>query len=406
MTIWARPGWRWGLILLICLGTSINYLARNSLAVLAPELEKLMGFGAKEYSYIIGGFQLAYTVMQPVCGRMIDWLGVRSGFALFAVAWSVFGMLHAGASGWLGLAALRVGLGASEATAIPAGVKVIGEWFKGAARSAGVGWLNVGTSFGAMLAPPFTVFLAARYGWRSPFIVIGFMGIAWAALWWLLYRSPAHLQAKRERVAAGPILRTRRFWAIAIPRFLAEPAWQTFSFWIPLYLHDERGWDLKTIALFAWAPFLFADLGGIVGGYASPLLIRLFGTELIRSRVLTFGIGAFLMIAPGCVALAGSPVLAMVLLCVGGLAHQIVSTAVTTLASDVFPSQQLAAATGWVGASGWVGGLLFSLLIGQVVGVTGYGPLFAALAVFDLLGFAILLVTLRGVRPIETESPA
>ncbi len=403
MSVWARPGWRWGLVALVILGAVINYLSRNSLAVLAPELKKLMGFGAREYSYVIGAFQLAYTVMQPVCGWVIDRLGVRTGFALFAAAWSIAGILHAGVGSWPALAGARALLGASEATAIPAGVKVIGEWFRGPSRSAAVGWLNVGTSFGAMLAPPLTGFLFIAYGWRAPFVVIGVMGLVWAALWWAVYRSPADVAPRATPGRAGPILSTRRFWAIAIPRFLMEPAWQTFSFWIPLYLHDERGWDLKAIALFAWAPFLAADLGGIVGGYVSPLLTRWTGVALLPSRQLTMAIGAVLMIAPGCTALAGSPVLAMGLLCVGGFAHQVLSTAVNTLCADLFAPERLATANGWLGAAGWTGGLLFSLLIGQVVGRTGFGPLFACLSVFDLIGLVVAVAMLRGVRPIPTH---
>ena len=410
MLLWSRPGWRWGLVVLISLGTIVNYLSRSSLAVLAPQLEHLMRFGAREYSYVIAAFQLAYTVMQPVCGRLIDALGVRAGFALFAVLWSVAGMLHAGASSWPALAAMRGLLGASEATAIPAGIKVIGEWFRGPARSAAVGWLNVGTSFGAMLAPPLTVALSVRYGWRAPFLVIGALGLVWAALWWTLYRSPPGTadtaEAKAAPVRAGAVLRTRRFWALAIPRFLAEPAWQTFSFWIPLYLADERGWNLQQIALFAWLPFLAADLGGVLGGYVSPLLIKLFRLHLVPARVAGLGLGAVMMVAPACVALAGSAAGALALLCVGGMAHQIISVSLNALSVDLFAPRGLATANGWVGSAGWAGGLLFSLLIGQVVGRTGYAPLFACLALFDLVGLAVAAVMLRGIQPIDLPEPA
>ena len=397
--------WRWGIIGVVILGTVINYLARNSLAILAPQLEHLQHFGAKEYSYVVGAFQLAYTVMQPVCGRVIDFLGVRAGFALFAVLWSLSCMLHAGVNGWQGLAAVRGLLGASEATAIPAGIKVVGEQFKGGERSAAVGWFNVGTSLGAMLAPPLTVLISLHYGWRAPFVVIGVMGLAWAVLWYALYRSPPTLKTTRKSGFGFDVLVTRRFWAIAIPRFLAEPAWQTFNFWIPLYLADERHWDIKQIALFAWAPFLAADLGGLVGGYISPLLIRVFKMDLIQARLAGMVLGAVLMIGPGCVTLVGNPYLAIGLLCIGGFAHQIVSITINTLSVDLFPTDRLATTNGWVGAAGWTGGLLFSLLIGQVVGKTGFGPLFALLAVFDIIGAVVLAVMLRGERPIA-EDPA
>jgi ACS family hexuronate transporter-like MFS transporter len=405
LTVTARSAtWRWGMVGVIILGTVINYLARNSLAVLAPQLEHLQHFGAKEYSYVVGAFQLAYTVMQPVCGRVIDFLGVRAGFALFAVLWSLACVFHAGVNGWQGLAAVRGMLGASEATAIPAGIKVVGEQFQGAERSAAVGWFNIGTSLGAMLAPPLTVFMSLHYGWRAPFVIIGAMGMAWAALWYALYRSPPTLKTTSRKGFGFDVLATRRFWAIAIPRFLAEPAWQTFNFWIPLYLADERHWDIKQIALFAWAPFLAADLGGLAGGYISPILIRLFKVDLIRARIMGMALGAFLMIAPGCVTLVGNPYLAIGLLCIGGFAHQIVSITINTLSVDLFPTDRLATTNGWVGAAGWTGGLLFSLLIGQVVGRTGFGPLFALLAVFDLVGAVVLYIMLRGERSILEET--
>jgi ACS family hexuronate transporter-like MFS transporter len=188
---------------------------------------------------------------------------------------------------------------------------------------------------------------------------------------------------------------------LAVPRFLAEPAWQTFSFWIPLYLSAERHWNLTQIALFAWAPFLAADLGGVVGGYLSPWLMKRWKLHLLRARQGAMTLGALLMIAPGCVTLAGDAGLAMALLCIGGFAHQIISVTINSLSADLFASRALATANGWVGAAGWTGGLLFSLLIGQVVQTTGYGPLFGALGVFDGAGAVALIVLLRGVTPFE-----
>ena len=393
----------WSVVGVVCLGTIVNYLSRNTLAVLAPQLEHLLKFGVTEYSYVVAAFQLAYTLMQPVCGFVLDRIGLRAGFALFAALWSVAGMLHAFAGGWAGLAVLRGGLGATEATAIPAGMKAIGEWFRGAERSAATGWFNVGTSFGAMLAPPLVVGLTLAFGWRAAFVATGGLGLAWAGLWYAVYRSPEEVEAVEAapRVGLLEIIRSRRYWALAIPRFLAEPAWQTFNFWIPLYLATERHWDLKQIALFAWTPFLAADLGGVFGGYLSPLLMRVLKLDLLPARLAVTGVGAGLMIAPGLIALAGNAYLAMALFCVGGFAHQMISVTINTLSADVFPSRTLGTANGWVGAAGWTGGLLFSLLIGQLVHVTGYGPLFGCLGVFDLIGFAVLAVMLRGLTSFE-----
>ena len=244
-------------------------------------------------------------MVQPIGGFVLDRIGVRAGFALFALAWSAASVLHAGAGGWVGLAGARGLLGAAEAPAIPAGMKAISEWFKGPGRSRAVGWFNVGTSLGAMIAPPLTVALTLAYGWRASFVATGALGALWAGLWYALYRSPVELEkaaaVRGARASAVDILARRRFWALAVPRFLAEPAWQTFSFWIPLYLATARHLDLAHIALYAWTPFLAADLGGIAGGYLSPALMGLFGLRLIGARQLAFAIGAVLMIAPGCV---------------------------------------------------------------------------------------------------------
>lgn len=402
---------RWWIVALICAGTIANYLARNSLGVLAPELKAHLGMSTQQYSYVVGAFQLAYTVMQPIAGYIVDHVGLRAGFALFGVAWSAANMLHALAAGWLGLALFRGLLGAAESAAIPSGIKAIAEWFPARERSVAVGWFNAGTSLGALIAPPIVVAVSLWADWRMAFVVTGAIGLLWAAAWYAFYRSPgdhpaigpdeqAMIAADRPatppgRATAREILGTARFWTIAIPRFLAEPAWQTFSFWIPLYLATERGMDLKQIALFAWLPFLAADLGGVLGGYLSPFLMRRFRLKLIASRVTGVALAAVLMIAPGCIGLAASPYAAIALFCIGGFAHQMISVLINTLSADVFTPEEVGTANGFIGQAGWVGGLLFSLLIGQVADTIGYAPLFAALSVFDLIGAAVLILSMK-----------
>ena len=396
---------RWWVVVLICLGTIANYLARNSLGVLAPELKATLGMTTEQYSYVVGAFQLAYTVMQPIAGLIVDQFGLRVGFALFGVAWSGANMLHALAADWLSLAFFRGLLGLAEAAAIPSGIKAIAEWFPARERSVAIGWFNAGTSVGALIAPP-VVFAVSLWGdWRLAFLVTGAVGLVWAAAWLAFYRSPPRDEAAPPppRAAAREILGSARFWVIAIPRFLAEPAWQTFSFWIPLYLASERGMDLKQIALFAWLPFLAADLGGVLGGYLSPWLMRRFGLQLISSRVAGVAFAALLMIAPGCIGVAASPYTAIALFCVGGFAHQMISVLINTLSADVFTPAEVGTANGFVGQAGWIGGLLFSLLIGQLADRIGYAPLFDALAVFDLIGAAVLIAGMRRLTVPETR---
>jgi ACS family hexuronate transporter-like MFS transporter len=405
------PYLRWWIVALICVGTVANYLARNSLGVLAPELKTNLGMTTQQYSYVVGAFQLAYTVMQPIAGYIVDHIGLRAGFALFGVAWSVANMLHALAATWLGLAFFRGLLGLAESAAVPSGIKAIAEWFPARERSVAVGWFNAGTSLGALIAPPIVVAVSLWANWRVAFVVTGAIGLVWAAGWYAFYRSPsehpaitpeeqAMIAADRpttpaRRATAREILGTGKFWAIAVPRFLAEPAWQTFSFWIPLYLATERGMDLKQIALFAWLPFLAADLGGVLGGYLSPFLVNRFRMPLISSRIAGIALAAVLMIAPGCIGLVVSPYAAIALFCIGGFAHQMISVLINTLSADVFTPEEVGTANGFIGQAGWVGGLLFSLLIGQLADTIGYAPLFAALAVFDLIGAAVLIASMK-----------
>lgn len=408
---------RWWIVALICAGTIANYLARNSLGVLAPELKSALHMSTQQYSYVVGAFQLCYTIMQPVAGAFIDRFGLRAGFALFGLAWSAANMMHALAIGWVSLAIYRGILGLFESAAIPSGIKAVAEWFPARERSVAVGWFNAGTSLGALIAPPVVVAVALWADWRTAFLVTGGVGIFWAAAWYIFYRSPddhpaitpeekAMIAVEKpkgpvQRAKAKDILRTSRFWVIAVPRFLAEPAWQTFSFWIPLYLASERGMDLKQIALFAWLPFLAADVGGILGGYLSPWLMKR-GVTLIPSRVAGVALGAVLMIAPGCIGLAASPYTAIALFCIGGFAHQMISGLINTLSADVFAPAEVGTANGFIGQAGWIGGLLFSLLIGQLADTVGYAPLFAVLAVFDLIGAAVLIIFIRHLTPFST----
>ena len=418
---------RWWIISLVTLGTVLNYLARSSLSVAAPTLKTNFQMTTQEYSWVVAAFQGAYTIAQPLAGLALDWMGLRLGFALFAIGWSAANCCHAFATGWPSFAFFRGLLGLTEAAAIPAGIKVVGEWFPPVERTVATGWFNIGSSIGAMLAPPIVVFCISVWGWQSAFIVTGVVGFAWAALWYWGYRNPedhprlgaaerVHILGGRRAeedaadAAAGDaplgwrsVIGRRDFWSIAIPRFLAEPAWQTFSFFIPLYLFEARGMDLKSIAAFAWLPFLAADAGSILGGYYAPWLMRRFNVSLLTSRKIVMTTGAFCMIGPACIGLAGSPLMAIALFCVGGFAHQMLSGALLTLSADLFDRRVVATATGMAGSAAWIGGLSFSLVIGALADTIGYDPLFVCLALFDIAGAAALWLLMRkepAIRPV------
>lgn len=399
-------GLRWWIIGLIMLGTVFNYLARSSLSVAAPTLTEKLHLTTQQYSYVVTAFQAAYALAQPVAGFVIDLVGLKIGFAIFALAWAVSNMLHGLAMSWPALATFRAMLGVSEAAIFPAGMKTISQWFPARERSIAAGWLNTGTSLGAMLAPPLVVFCIVKYDWQMAFVITGGVALLWVALWLVFFRSPqehprlapaefdyirrGQTQHKRNEGTRRPswraIVRTRRFWGIGIARMLAEPAWQTFGAWIPLYMVTVRHMNLKEIALFAWMPFLAADLGSLLGGYLAPFFMRRFGVSLVTSRKLVIVTGAVLMIGPACVGLAASPYAAIALFCVGTFAHQALSGALFTLASDVFGQHEVATATGLSGMLGYFGATVFSLVVGALAGTVGYNPLFVCLMLFDVVG--------------------
>ena len=274
---------RWKLIGLVTLGTILNYLARSTLSVAAPQLKSEFGMTTEDYSWVVLAFQASYTVMQTVAGGVLDVLGTRLGFFLFAVGWALANMAHALATGWPSLAVFRALLGASEAAAIPAGTKAVSEWFPPRERSLATSVFQMGTSVGNMVAPPLVAFCILAWNWQAAFLVTGGLSLVWALLWYWSYRSPADhpalSDAERDAIAASreedvdakpatrrDLLKSRAFWGIAVPRFLAEPAWQTFNFFIPLYLVSVWNLDLKSIALWAWMPFLAADFGSLAAG--------------------------------------------------------------------------------------------------------------------------------------------
>jgi ACS family hexuronate transporter-like MFS transporter len=404
---------RWWMICLIMLGSIINYLTRSTLAVAAPTLLHELHISAKEYSWIVGAFQGA-IMAQPVCGYVLDVLGLKAGFAIFAIVWSLVNMSHSLANSWQAFAWLRGFLGFAEGSANPAGMKATAEWFPARERGLAGGVYNIGASFGSMLAPPLVAWAILTYNWRAAFLITGALGLVWAAMWLLLYHSPdrhpslsaeekeyiaagqeKHLRGDGSRPSVAKILGQRNFWGIALPRFLADPTWGTLSFWLPLYLSTVRHMDLKQIAMFAWMPFLAADFGCVFGGLVAIRAQKQFGLSIVNARRCAFTLGAVLMLGMGFVGFVKSPYAAIALLSLGGFAHQTLSVTVITMSSDLFRRNEVATVAGMAGTCGNAGLLIFSLLIGGLVATVGYTPFFICLGVLDLLGAAVLWTLVR-----------
>jgi ACS family hexuronate transporter-like MFS transporter len=360
-------------------------------------------------------FQITYLVMQPFSGRIIDWLNIRVGLALSILWWSLAQMLAAFAVSWQTFALFRALLGVGEAGAFPGAAKTVAQWFRPRERTIATGILNVGAGFGAAIAPPFVVYLIMHYNWQAAFVVTGGVGVLWVTIWLLLYRSPeehpwmsptelAYLKEGQEELLVEDqpeekgvwkvVLSRRDFWGVAIARFLSEPAWQFFTYWIPLYLVSARHMNLKEIGYFAWLPFVAGDLGCLFGGLLSPLFIRL-RCSVLMARKLSASVCALLMVFAIFIGRAPTPAWAIVFFCIAAFAHQAMSSTLLTLPADLFPKRTVATANGLSGSVGGLGGMLFTMVVGIVAMKIGYGPLFTAIAFFDLLGSAALWALLR-----------
>ena len=408
-------GLRWWMMGLLMLGSVINYLTRATLAVAAPIVLKDLDITTQQYSWILSAFQFA-IMLQPLCGYVMDSVGLKLGFAIFAIAWSFISMAHGLASSWPTLFGLRALLGFAEGSANPAGMKATSEWFPATERGLAGGFFNMGASVGSMLAAPLVAWAILTHSWQFAFVLTGAIGLVWSTLWLLFYQSPSKHQAlspqERDYILSGqeshlagegkPSFRTvlgeRNFWGIAIPRFLADPTWGTLTFWLPLYLTTVRGFDLKQIAMFAWLPFLAADLGCMFGGTISIALQKR-GVGLINARRTAFTVGALLMTGVAFVGTVNSPYVAVALLSLAGFAHQTLSVTVITMASDLFRRSEVATVAGMAGTCGNAGVLVFSLLMGALVTRVGYTPFFIGLAALDLIGAALLWTLVRERQP-------
>ena len=403
---------RWTIIGLFVGAMVLNYLSRAILGVAAPTIMAEQNISTAEYSWITGAFQIG-IMLQPVCGYILDIIGLKAGLGMFVALWSLLTMAHGWATGWLSFAWLRGALGIVEGAAQPAGMKVVAQWFPARERGLAGGIYNIGASFGAVFAPPLVAWSIYQGDWRLAFLITGALGFVWLAPWLFWYAPPSRQRAisdeERDHILSGQehraastatkpvlrkLLRRRELWAIASARFLADPVWGMLSLWMPLYLTQVRHFDLTQIALFAWLPFLAADAGCLFGPAVAAFLHRR-GMHLIDARRAAFTVGAILMMGMMFVTTVESPVAAVALLCLGGFAHQTLSVTVITMSSDLFPQQEVGTATGVAGMAANLGVLIFTLVLGSMVDTVGYQPFFVFLGIVDLVGAFLLWTMIR-----------
>ncbi len=406
---------RWWIVWTLFFSTVINYIDRQTLSVLAPIITREFHMTNVDYSRILSAFQIAYAGMWLVGGVLIDVIGTRLGLTLAMVWWSLASMLPAVARSVAQFSLFRFLLGIGEGCNWPGASKTVAEWFPARERGLAVAIFDSGSSVGAVIAPPFVGFLAYRLGWRFAFLLSGTLGFLWLILWLALYhpftRHPRLTPEERSLIESGRgtspvlarqglgrwlgLLKQPNVWGIVLGRSLTDPIWWFYVFWLPKYLSDARGFNLKQIASFAWIPFLAADIGNFTGGLTSGFLIKR-GMPVVRARKWVCVISSLPILAGIPAALAHSPYVALGLISLATWGYASWSTMGLTFPSDLFPQEVVASVTGLSGlAASGVSGLLFTPLVGWLVDHYSYFPAFLAAGLVPLLATACVLILIR-----------
>ena len=402
--------YRWWILTLLTLATTINYLDRIALGFLSQPIWRDLGLDEKGYSRVVFAFQAAYTVGFLIMGKFVDRYGARIGYSTAALWWALASMLHAVARTPLQLGMFRGLLGLGEAGNFPSAIKAVAEWFPVKDRAFATGIFNAGTNMANIVGPPLFAFLSFHYGWRVCFYVTSSLGIIFSLVWYFSYYTPRTVNElgveapKEQPMPWLEALQYKQTWGFALGKFFSDPVWWFYLFWLPIYFYKVRGWNEDQMK---WAlPFIYlvADFGSVAGGWLSGHLIRK-GWTVARARKTTLLICALCPPIAACGVLVPNPVWAVVLFSLATAAHQGWSANLYTTTSDVFPKRAVASVVGIGGAVGGVSGAIFSALVpGYVVPAFGYKPLFLTIGCFYLVGLFALDKLMGDLKPIEGES--
>ena len=402
---------RWWILLLLFLAMTINILDRQVLSLVAPVLRDQFNLSNTQYGTIVFAFLLGMTLAQLPVGAMMDRYGVRLGFPLVFVWWSVANMLHGVARSMAQFSVLRFLLGVGECGTYSAGVKAIGQWFPVKERALAAGLFNSGSLAGAVIAPPLIVYLMLNHGWQSAFLIPSLAGLFWVIPWLKIYREPSQNQVasaagQRKSPGTAPswrgLLTVRAVWGVVLMRAFGAPVTHFYWYWLPEYLKHERGMSLEMIGLSAWLPFFSGGAGNIGGGWFSSKLIAR-GWTVNRARKTAFVIAVVLSLSAVLVPAAHSTAGAMALICLASLGINAVAANLMGLITDLFPQRVLARVSGLTGVGDGAVSMTAMQLTGIVVDRFSYLPIFIAAGVLPLLSLASLLLLVGKIRPIPDE---
>lgn len=410
-------GLRWYIIGMIFLVTVVNYIDRMTLSVLAPTIRETFDLTNVDYSRIVFMFLLAYTISQSAMGKFLDKVGTRTGFIVFVSIWSVASMLHAAVRNGIQIALCRFMLGIGEGGNWPGAAKVAAEWFPVRERALAMAIFNGGSSIGAVIAPPLIVWITLTFGWKAAFFVGSILSSIFLVFWIVFFRNP-HQHPRlsdEERILIEEnsatetenttipqrtwfqFFRIRHVWALVLTRFFTDPVWWFYISWLPNYLKNERHFSLELIGLLAWIPFLFADLGNLLGGATSSWLIKR-GWKVDKARKIVMYSGLLLMPAGVIAVFTESNAIAIAGISTTVFAFQFFNINLLTTPSDCFPKRDVGSVAGIGGTAAGVGSMLFTLLVGYVVDNFSYTPVFVAVSMFGPVGAVIVRVVMRKIE--------
>lgn len=407
---------RWAICALLFFATTINYVDRQVIGILKPTLTAEFGWSETDYADIVFWFQAAYALGLLLVGRLIDRVGVKWGYALAVAVWSLFGMAHAAAYSIATFAMARFGLGLGEAGNFPAAVRATADWFPKKERAFATGIFNSGSNVGAILTPLLVpiIVIDLALGWQGAFLITGALGFGWLVAWWLIYREPegnarvnaaelAHIRSDPVEattpIAWGELLKHRQTWAFALGKFLTDPIWWFFLFWLPDFFGKNYGLDLKTFGPALIAIYLMADVGSIAGGWFSGFLIKR-GWSVNAGRKSAMLVCALCVLPVSLAIYAENLGVAVGIIGLAAAAHQGWSANLFTLASDLMPRRAVASVVGLGGMAGAVGGMMMAKYAGYVLeNVGSYTPIFLLIGSMYLIALAVIHVLVPRLEP-------
>ncbi len=410
--------YRWIICALLFFATTINYVDRAVLGVLAPTLRTEIGWTDQEYGYISAAFTLAYAIGFIIAGWFIDKVGTRIGYSIYLTIWSLAAAAHALVRSAFGFGAVRFALGIGESGNFPAAIKTVAEWFPKKERALATGIFNAGSNVGAIIAPLVVPWIALNWGWQEAFIFTGLAGLIWVAFWLPVYRRPvdhyklsktelAHIEgdppdtpAKIPWVSLLPIKQT---WAFASGKFLTDAIWWFYLFWFPLFMNDRFGVDLRTIGPPMIIVYLLADVGSVGGGWLSFFLMKRNWT-VNAARKTAMLVCAILILPVALAPHVSGEWIAVMLIGIAAAAHQGFSANIFTLTSDMFPRKAVGSVVGIGGFAGAMGGFFMNLGAGWLKQNTGsYEVMFAIAGVVYLIALLIIHFLVPNLEPAKLE---